>query len=185
MIKDYDIFGDVVSFDTIYRTNKAYRPLASFVGMNNHREMVIFGAALLHVLKVLDAMNFKTMIPSQYVFERWTKSASNIEEIKAKGDANFTYGWPFQQSHGEFSELLRSMQWPLHNFSLDEQKLVKYIFDRADENEVIVQIYLEFARRSVLQTLKPEVWLVSEQQCMETNRKLEENFHFYSTEQRY
>jgi zinc finger SWIM domain-containing protein 3 len=48
MIFDYKLFGDVVSFDTTYRTNKEYRPLAMFVGFNHHREVVIFGAALLY-----------------------------------------------------------------------------------------------------------------------------------------
>ena len=48
MIIDYNLFGDVVSFDTTYRTNKEYRPLAIFVGFNHHRETVIFGAALLY-----------------------------------------------------------------------------------------------------------------------------------------
>ncbi|XP_062166347.1 protein FAR1-RELATED SEQUENCE 5-like [Alnus glutinosa] len=37
-----------VSFDATYRTNKEYRPLAMFVGFNHHREVVIFGAALLY-----------------------------------------------------------------------------------------------------------------------------------------
>ncbi|KAM3340128.1 hypothetical protein P3S68_029998 [Capsicum galapagoense] len=48
MIRDFKIYGDVVSFDTTYRTNREYRPLALFVDLNNHREMVIFGATLLY-----------------------------------------------------------------------------------------------------------------------------------------
>ena len=48
MIVDYKLFGDVVSFDTTYRINKAYQPLAMFVGFNHHRESAIFGAALLY-----------------------------------------------------------------------------------------------------------------------------------------
>jgi len=48
MIIDYKLFGDVVSFDTTYRTNKEYRLLAMFVGFNHHREVVIFGVALLY-----------------------------------------------------------------------------------------------------------------------------------------
>ncbi|KAM3270589.1 hypothetical protein P3S67_028791 [Capsicum chacoense] len=48
MIRDFKIYGDIVSFDTTYRTNKEYRPLALFVGLNNHREIVIFGVALLY-----------------------------------------------------------------------------------------------------------------------------------------
>ncbi|XP_028094045.1 protein FAR1-RELATED SEQUENCE 5-like [Camellia sinensis] len=48
MIIDYSLFGDFVSFDTTYRTHKDYRPLAVFVGFNNYRKTVIFGAALLY-----------------------------------------------------------------------------------------------------------------------------------------
>lgn len=48
MILDYGQFGDVVSFDTTYRTNKDNRPLGVFVGFNHHREVIIFGAALMY-----------------------------------------------------------------------------------------------------------------------------------------
>ncbi|XP_045812312.1 protein FAR1-RELATED SEQUENCE 5-like [Trifolium pratense] len=45
---DYSLFGDVISFDTTYRTNNQYRPLAAFLGFDNHRKSVLFGAALLY-----------------------------------------------------------------------------------------------------------------------------------------
>ncbi|KAF7802463.1 protein FAR1-RELATED SEQUENCE 5-like [Senna tora] len=48
MVVDYVCFGDVVSFDTTYRTNKNCRSFAPFVGFNHHRQTVIFGAALLY-----------------------------------------------------------------------------------------------------------------------------------------
>ncbi|XP_075478992.1 protein FAR1-RELATED SEQUENCE 5-like [Primulina tabacum] len=48
MLIDYEYFGDVVSVDTTYCTNRAYRPLAIFSGFNQHRGAVIFGAALLY-----------------------------------------------------------------------------------------------------------------------------------------
>ncbi|XP_038700657.1 protein FAR-RED IMPAIRED RESPONSE 1-like [Tripterygium wilfordii] len=48
MIVDYSYFGDVVTFDTTYGTNKDLRPLAVFTGFNHHRGVVIFGAALLY-----------------------------------------------------------------------------------------------------------------------------------------
>ncbi|XP_075483731.1 protein FAR1-RELATED SEQUENCE 5-like [Primulina tabacum] len=48
MIIDYEYFGDVVSLDIMYCTNRAYRPLAIFSGFNHHRGAVIFGAALLY-----------------------------------------------------------------------------------------------------------------------------------------
>ncbi|KAL4318052.1 hypothetical protein GQ457_18G005870 [Hibiscus cannabinus] len=45
---DYESFGDVVCFDTTYRKNKEGRPFALFVGVNHHKQSVIFGAALLY-----------------------------------------------------------------------------------------------------------------------------------------
>ncbi|KAK2635528.1 hypothetical protein Ddye_030320 [Dipteronia dyeriana] len=40
MIMDYGHFGDVVSFDTTYKTNKENRSFGVFVGLNHHRETV-------------------------------------------------------------------------------------------------------------------------------------------------
>jgi len=45
--KNYSLFGDVVSFDTTYRTNKYFMIFAPFTGINNHRQSITFGAALL------------------------------------------------------------------------------------------------------------------------------------------
>lgn len=38
MIIDYAQFGDVVTFDTTFGTNKEYRPFGVFVGFNHFRE---------------------------------------------------------------------------------------------------------------------------------------------------
>ncbi|XP_075494732.1 protein FAR1-RELATED SEQUENCE 5-like [Primulina tabacum] len=46
LLIDYEYFGDVVSLDTTYCTNRAHRPVAIFSGFNHHRGAVIFGAAL-------------------------------------------------------------------------------------------------------------------------------------------
>jgi len=45
--KNYSLFGDVVSFDTTYRTNKYFMIFAPFTGINHHRQSITFGAALL------------------------------------------------------------------------------------------------------------------------------------------
>jgi hypothetical protein len=45
--KNYSLFGDVISFDTTYRTNKYSMIFAPFTGINHHRQSVTFGAALL------------------------------------------------------------------------------------------------------------------------------------------
>ena len=48
MRSDYEYFGDVVCFDTTYRKNNEGRPIALFVGVNHHKQTIIFGAALLY-----------------------------------------------------------------------------------------------------------------------------------------
>ncbi|XP_043693062.1 protein FAR1-RELATED SEQUENCE 5-like [Telopea speciosissima] len=48
MIIDYALFGDVVTFDTTFCTNKENRPFGIFCRFNHHRGVVIFGAALLY-----------------------------------------------------------------------------------------------------------------------------------------
>lgn len=44
---DYNLFGDVVTFDTTYRTNLYNMPFGMFVGVNNHFQTVEFGGVLL------------------------------------------------------------------------------------------------------------------------------------------
>ena len=43
----YQDFGDAMTFDTTYRTNKYMMPLGVFVGVNNHLQSTIFGCALI------------------------------------------------------------------------------------------------------------------------------------------
>ncbi|XP_028085358.1 protein FAR-RED IMPAIRED RESPONSE 1-like [Camellia sinensis] len=43
----YKAFGDVVSFDTTYLTNKYDMPFAPFVGVNHHGQSILFGCGLL------------------------------------------------------------------------------------------------------------------------------------------
>jgi len=47
-IIDYRSFGDVVCFDTTYELNIYGRPFALFVGLDNHKQLLVFGAALLY-----------------------------------------------------------------------------------------------------------------------------------------
>ncbi|XP_078154610.1 protein FAR1-RELATED SEQUENCE 5-like [Carex rostrata] len=43
----YERFGDVLVFDTTYKTNKYSLPLGNFVGVNNHTQSIMFGFVLL------------------------------------------------------------------------------------------------------------------------------------------
>ena len=40
-------FGDCITFDTTYKTNKYHMPLGVFVGTNNHLQTTFFGFALI------------------------------------------------------------------------------------------------------------------------------------------
>ncbi|WVZ84607.1 hypothetical protein U9M48_031629 [Paspalum notatum var. saurae] len=44
---DYKAFGDVVVFDSTYRTNRYNMPFVPFVGLNHHRSTVIFGCGII------------------------------------------------------------------------------------------------------------------------------------------
>lgn len=43
----YKYFGEVITFDTIYLTNKYDMPFAPFVGVNHHGQSILLGCALL------------------------------------------------------------------------------------------------------------------------------------------
>jgi hypothetical protein len=49
---DYEIFGDVLSFDTTYSTNRHNMPFVPIIGMNEHGRTLVFGCALLQDQKV-------------------------------------------------------------------------------------------------------------------------------------
>ncbi|XP_016199144.1 protein FAR1-RELATED SEQUENCE 5-like [Arachis ipaensis] len=69
MISDYQVFGDVLAFDSTYRSNKYKKPLVVFSGSNHHKQTSIFGFVLLEdeevrtyrwvLLNLLDVMGQK------------------------------------------------------------------------------------------------------------------------------
>ena len=50
--EDYKIYGDVVIFDTTYRTNRYNLICGPIVGINNHWNIVMFGYAFIADEKV-------------------------------------------------------------------------------------------------------------------------------------
>ena len=42
----YKEFGDVITFDSTYLTNKYDMPFATFVGVNHHGQSILFGCGL-------------------------------------------------------------------------------------------------------------------------------------------
>jgi hypothetical protein len=68
----YENFGDVVTFDTTYLTNKYNMPFAPFVGVNHHGQSILFGAAL---ISSEDTENFV------WLFQNWLNCMNNRAPI--------------------------------------------------------------------------------------------------------
>ncbi|XP_042983189.1 protein FAR-RED IMPAIRED RESPONSE 1-like [Carya illinoinensis] len=60
----YEYFGDVVTFDTTYLTNRYGMPFAPFVGVNHHGQSILLGAGL------ISSESTETFI---WLFETWLK----------------------------------------------------------------------------------------------------------------
>ncbi|XP_057808592.1 protein FAR1-RELATED SEQUENCE 5-like [Salvia miltiorrhiza] len=72
MKDDFTIFGDVMVFDTTYRTNKYNLICAPFVGLNNYKKNVMFGCAFLSNEKI------ETFV---WLFETFKKSMGGPSPI--------------------------------------------------------------------------------------------------------
>ncbi|XP_062227480.1 protein FAR1-RELATED SEQUENCE 5-like [Phragmites australis] len=83
MITDYAYFGDVVSFDTTFGTNKESRPFGVFVGFNNFRETVVFGAALMYD---------ETFESFKWLFETFLKAHNGRQPKTMYTDQDFAMG---------------------------------------------------------------------------------------------
>ncbi|GAA0171015.1 hypothetical protein LIER_41065 [Lithospermum erythrorhizon] len=70
MRADYALFGDFVSFDTTYQTNKSYKPLGIFIGFNHHKITCVFGGALLYDES---AATYKWLLKTFLKFMKWKK----------------------------------------------------------------------------------------------------------------
>ncbi|CAL5330111.1 unnamed protein product [Camellia sinensis] len=64
----YEAFGDVVSFDTTYLTNKYDMPFAPFVGVNHHGQSILLGCGL------LSSEDTNTFV---WLFKSWLSCMSN------------------------------------------------------------------------------------------------------------
>ncbi|VFQ78664.1 unnamed protein product [Cuscuta campestris] len=68
----YKIFGDVIVFDTTYRTNMYEMPLAPFTGVDNHKKNILFGCAL-----VMD----EQQDTFEWLFRTWLEAMEGKEPI--------------------------------------------------------------------------------------------------------
>ncbi|KAK3232109.1 hypothetical protein Dsin_003990 [Dipteronia sinensis] len=74
---NYNYFGDTVTFDTTYRTNRYRVPFAPFTGWNHHGQPVLFGCALL--------LN-ESEASFVWLFESWLTAMSGHHPISITTD---------------------------------------------------------------------------------------------------
>ncbi|EOA25092.1 hypothetical protein CARUB_v10018400mg [Capsella rubella] len=90
-ISNYNLFGDVVCFDSTYKTNDYDRPFAPFVGVNYHKQTVFFVETFLGtvsgkqpktILTDQPAAMAKAIVKKHNLTEnKWLK---NVFEVRAK-----------------------------------------------------------------------------------------------------
>ncbi|XP_021800758.1 protein FAR1-RELATED SEQUENCE 5-like [Prunus avium] len=138
MMVDYDYFGDVVCFDTTYRKNKDERPFAMFVGVNNHRQTVVFGAALLY------AETTDTFI---WLFDTFVKAMSGKKPISILTDQDAAMAkallseWPETCHHLCIWHIYQNAAKHLSNafekFKSFTKDFGRCIYDYEDEDDFI------------------------------------------------
>ncbi|XP_010941615.1 protein FAR1-RELATED SEQUENCE 7 [Elaeis guineensis] len=153
---DYHYFGDVVCFDTSYRANDYGRPFALFIGMNHHKQTVIFGAAFLYDETVESFKwlfeTFKTAMSGKQPKTILTDRCAVISDAIAAvwpGTTHHFCGWQiYQNAVKHLARVFEGSENFAHDFS-------RCIYDFEDEEEFLA------AWNSMLEkyNLKDNEWL--------------------------
>ena len=135
-ISDYGLFGDVLCFDTTYRTNDYGRPFAPFVGVNHHKQTVIFGAALLYdetiesfkwlfetFLEEMSGKQQKTVLTDQSA-----AMASAISEVFPQTHHRLCVWHIYQNAAKQLSHVFHGSQQFSHDFG-------KCVYDYEEEDD--------------------------------------------------
>jgi hypothetical protein len=88
MSVDYAHFGDTVSFDTTFGTNRESQPFGVFVGFNQFRKMIVFGVALMYN---------ETFESFKWLFETFLKSHNGKQPKTFYTDQDFAMGKAVEQ----------------------------------------------------------------------------------------
>ncbi|XP_059663898.1 protein FAR1-RELATED SEQUENCE 5-like [Cornus florida] len=135
-LSDYGLFGDVVYFDTIYRTNEYGRPFAPFIGINHHKQTVMFGAALLYdettesfrwlfetFLSAMSGKPIKMILTDQYA-----TMAKAISEVFPESQHRLCVWHIYQNAAKNLSHVFHSTSQFAHD-------LGNCVYDYEDEDE--------------------------------------------------
>ncbi|WOL07647.1 protein FAR1-RELATED SEQUENCE 12-like [Canna indica] len=135
---DFNYFGDVVCFDTTYKILGYGRPFALFIGVNHHKQTVIFGAALIYdesteSLKWLFD-SFKTAMSGKQPKTILTDSCAPISEAVSAVWPDTTHrfcSWHvYQKAVVQLSQAFHGSRTLAYDFS-------RCLFDCEDEEEFL------------------------------------------------
>ncbi|KFK36227.1 hypothetical protein AALP_AA4G094500 [Arabis alpina] len=129
-ISDYNLSGDVVCFDITYKTNEYNRPFAPFVGVNHHKQIVVFGAALVYD-ETTDSYKwlFKTFLGA--MSEKQPKTILT-DQSAAMANAIMKFATNFGKclyDHEEEEDWLLAWNNMLNKHNLTENKWLKNVFE--------------------------------------------------------
>jgi zinc finger SWIM domain-containing protein 3 len=138
MIIDYGHFGDAITFDTTYSTNRDAWPLGVFLGLNHHRETVVFGATLLFD---------ETTESFVWLFETFQEAMSRKKPITIFIDQDATMSAPIKEVMPETYHALcswhmwqnanRHLGYLLKGGSRFNKDFLACVYEYNDENDFL------------------------------------------------
>ncbi|XP_010268007.1 PREDICTED: protein FAR1-RELATED SEQUENCE 5-like [Nelumbo nucifera] len=138
MLVDYSYFGDVICFDTTFKTNEERQPFAPFVGVNHHKQTIFFGAALMYDQSVesfkwvfhsfLKAMSGKQ--PKTILTDHDPRIANAIKQVFPDTCHRLCIWHIYQNATKHFSSIFAASS----SFEKDFSSL---IYDHEDEDEFL------------------------------------------------
>ncbi|XP_028108698.1 protein FAR1-RELATED SEQUENCE 5-like [Camellia sinensis] len=130
---DYAAFGDVLVFDTTYKTNAYNKPFVIFIGVNNHFETTIFAYNLL-----VD----ETIATYTWVLQKLLETMDNKRPVSVLIDGDMAMSEAIQKVFPNAKH--RLCNWHMHrnakrNVQVDEfEGHFKHLMD-LDANEVVFE----------------------------------------------
>ncbi|XP_030958312.1 protein FAR1-RELATED SEQUENCE 5-like [Quercus lobata] len=169
MIIDYSHFGDVITFNTMYSKNRDARPLGVFLGLNHHREIVVFGGALLYD-EMIESLVwlFKTFLEA--MFEKKPITIFNDQ------DAAMSATIKIYEYDGE-DEFLTVWNEMLDKYNIRENK---WLIDLFKLKEKWVQAYVKRIFTAEMKTTQlSESFNVDLKDCLRTDLNIVEFFTYF------
>ncbi|KAL4287823.1 hypothetical protein AHAS_Ahas19G0224700 [Arachis hypogaea] len=82
MMSDYQVFGDVLAFDSTYRSNKYKKPLVVFSGLNRQKQTSILGFALLEDEEAIRSAIVEVMSTATHRLCGWHLEKNCVQRVK-------------------------------------------------------------------------------------------------------